>query len=46
MRLRRIEALNPSFRAFTTVDAAGARARASEVDAATGTAAGSVSSTA
>ena len=30
----RIEALNPTFRAYTTVDAPGARARAKEVDAA------------
>jgi aspartyl-tRNA(Asn)/glutamyl-tRNA(Gln) amidotransferase subunit A len=35
MRLARIAALNSSFRAFTTIDAAGARARAREVDAAT-----------
>jgi aspartyl-tRNA(Asn)/glutamyl-tRNA(Gln) amidotransferase subunit A len=33
-RLSRIEALNPTFRAYTTVDAPGARARAKEVDAA------------
>ena len=33
--LARIDTLNPQFRAFATVDAAGARVRAAEVDAAT-----------